>query len=165
MNLLIAATLAATLPYSYYQPQFQIFGIPVSTPYYYSVNEVGKADRIAAQVVEILEAKFADDVEVEPKLDRDGFGLVGPAGDDAVVLGIFKVSCVRCHKAGSTKPGVILLAADGSLFSDPDAAREGIRRLRISESVAEDRMPKNGHPLSAAEKAAVEAWSQALQGE
>lgn len=147
--------------------QTQVVAVPVTTlalPYYYSVGDQLREDRLADAVAKRLAGKLP-----QPPEPKAGGKTVAPRTIvaespqiDGQVQEIFAASCATCHAPGQAKAGLVIFAADGSLYVDPDPAAELVRRWRILDSVTGgpdvNFMPKNGEPLTVDEVDTVRKW-------
>lgn len=161
-----------------------VVGVPVANlglPYYWSVGEELREDRVAAKAAALVQNK----PKVAPKLDPPAqkgeagvsldFDLIGGEASaqtkplvnatalDGQIHGIFKESCASCHKPGKTIRGIALLSPDGELFKDANPTAEAKRRWRIYDSVfggdGVSQMPK-GSPLPDDKVETIRLWTR-----
>lgn len=146
-----------------------VVGVPVANlglPYYWSVGEELREDRVAAKAAALVKSeKPAKQEKSSPvrqpeagvNLDFDLIGGEAAAQSKPVqnssaldnqVLAIFKESCISCHKPGKAIRGILLLSQDGELHKDANPQTETKRRWKIYDSVfggeGVSQMPKGG---------------------
>jgi hypothetical protein len=141
----------------------EVIAVPVAPDYYYSVGGHDSVEQIAKEVVKQLKKEGLPGPFAASRDDRERFRLMGNARVedlDGPVLEIFNTSCIKCHKPGAARPGVHLFNDDRSLFIDPDAKKEKVRRRRVYEAVESGEMPKGSGPLPIESKELLRKWSE-----
>lgn len=182
--------------YQHYDQNVLIVGVPVSNlgvPYYWSVGDDLREDRIAKKTAEILRRESKPVTGREPRKppSPDGgaqakpadsplpsrFDIIGGGGDkpvvagkrDAEVLAIFETSCSSCHKPGKALKGITLLREDGQIFHEKNFAAEAKYRFRVYDSVfggeGVNLMPKNASPLGNDKVETIRNWQRELMEE
>lgn len=166
--------------YNYqYDQNVLIVGVPVAnlgTPYYWSVGDDLREERIAQKTAEILakqktnsgKEKAPSQQKPAPAKQVNIFGSPKASEDspeddgvqrvkfvdnetDKAVLGIFKESCIQCHQPGKVLKGIKLLTEEGNLHHEDTVVKESKYRFRVLDSCFGgnvNAMPKGAAPLS-----------------